>query len=287
MATRDYTYQIKLNPSNPNAPKTTGNTTNPDPITDADGTLNMNETFVLNGVTYTVIGIKTSPLPNTGGEFIAQDSGGDRFLFTDTAYSSNTTIGFSTSGSVPICFLADTLIETSRGEVPVEQLQRGDLVRTVEGDLVPVKWLGRQTISRLFAPSESSYPIRIMAGALAPNVPRRDLFVSPDHALLVDGLLVQASALVNDRSIMQVADMPRTFMYYHIETEGHRNILAEGAAAETFVDNVARQRFDNYDEFAALYPEAASIVEQALPRVTARRLLPRRVSERLKFRAAA
>ena len=284
MPTHDYTYRIKLNPSTPNSSKTTGQTTNPAPLTDADGTLNVNETFVISGVTYTVIGIKS---PNVGGgEFIAQDSGGTQYLFTDTSYASNTTITYG-GGSVPICFLAGTLIETSRGEVPVQELKRGDLVRTVEGDLVAVTWLGRQTISRLFAPSESSYPICIKAGALAPNVPRRDLFVSPDHALLVDGLLVHASALVNGTSIVQMTDMPRTFMYYHVETEGHRNILAEGAAAETFVDNVSRQRFDNYDEFAALYPEPPSIPEQTLPRVTSRRLLPRRVAERLNFRAAA
>ena len=190
--------------------------------------------------------------------------------------------------SVPAtCFFPGTLIRTDRGDVAVENLAIGDQLVTVERDLVPVKWVGRQTVRRLFAPRETSYPICIKAGALAENVPSRDLYVSPDHAMLVDGLLVNASALVNDTSIVQVAEVAETFTYFHIETEGHRNILAEGAAAETFVDNVTRRRFDNYAEYEALYPDAAAIIEQTCPRVTARRLLPRRIAARLTFRANA
>jgi len=46
--------------------------------------------------------------------------------------------------------------------------------------------------------------------------------------------------------------------YVHLELEEHDAILAEGAAAETFVDAESRVLFDNAAEFAALYPGAAA-----------------------------
>jgi hypothetical protein len=77
------------------------------------------------------------------------------------------------------------------------ELNRGDLVVTADGRTVMVDWLGVQTISLKFADKLRVLPIRIKTGALAENVPSRDLLVSPDHALLVEGALIQAGALVN------------------------------------------------------------------------------------------
>ena len=37
-------------------------------------------------------------------------------------------------------------------------------------------------------------PIRIHRNAIAPNQPHRDLLVSPDHALFIDGVLVRPDA---------------------------------------------------------------------------------------------
>jgi Hint domain len=82
----------------------------------------------------------------------------------------------------------------------VETLKRGDLVLTSDGRSVPVDWLGIQTVSLMFADKMRVLPIRIRAGALAENGPSRDLLVSPDHALLVDGALIQAGTLVNGTS---------------------------------------------------------------------------------------
>jgi hypothetical protein len=57
-----------------------------------------------------------------------------------------------------------------------------------------VAWLGKQTVSMVFADPLRSLPIRIKAGALDDNIPARDLLISPDHALLVAGVLVHAGA---------------------------------------------------------------------------------------------
>ena len=146
----------------------------------------------------------------------------------------------------PLCFMSGTMISTPFGEIAVETVKRGDLVLTTKGQVAPVSWVGRQTVSRRFADPLRVLPIRIKAGALADNVPSRDLLLSPDHAVLVEGALIQAGALVNGTSIVREKDVPETFTYYHVELDDHSLILAENTPAETFVDNVDRMDFDNW-----------------------------------------
>ncbi len=184
-----------------------------------------------------------------------------------------------------ICFVAGTMIRTSDGEVPVETLKRGDLVLTNDGRSVPVDWLGVQTVSLRFADKMRVLPIRVRAGALAENVPSRDLLVSPEHALLVEGALIQAGALINGTSILRETNVPTTFAYYHIEVEDHSLILAENTPAETFVDNVERLAFDNWKEHEALYPNGKHVNELPYPRAKSHRQVP--VSTRVMIGARA
>ena len=179
------------------------------------------------------------------------------------------------------------MIATPGGERPVETLEIGDIILAADGSTRAVRWIGRQSVVSVFANPLRSYPIRIAAGALGDGLPKRDLFLSPDHALLVDGVLVQAGALVNHTSITRVMQPGERFTYYHIETEDHALILAEGAPAETFVDNVTRRTFDNYAEYEALYGEETAIPELDLPRAMSQRQVPRATRERLAAVATA
>lgn len=191
------------------------------------------------------------------------------------AYFGNTNNSVSATEALNVkCFYPGTLIRTPSGEVAVETLKHGDLVLTHDGREIPVAWLGRQTVSTVFAEKNRVLPIRIKAGALAENVPARDLLVSPDHAMFVDGILIHAGALVNDTSIVREANVPTVFTYYHVEVADHSLILAEGACAETFVDNVDRLGFDNWDEYEVLYPEGKSVAELPFPRAQSRRQVP-------------
>jgi Hint domain len=185
------------------------------------------------------------------------------------------------------CLMLGTLVRTPEGEAPVETLQRGTLVLTADGEAKQVVWLGRQTIDSRFADPDRNWPIRIVAGALAENVPCRDLLVSPDHALLVGGILIQAGALVNGTSIRRESQIPEKFVYYHVELDDHSLILAENVPAETFVDNVDRRHFDNWAEHEALYPEGRAIAELPQPRAKARRQVPASIRVALAERAIA
>lgn len=172
------------------------------------------------------------------------------------------------------CFYPGTRIATPTGEQAVETLRIGDLVLTSDGAARPVRWMGRQSVSTRFQDPLRVLPVRIRAGAFAPGLPHRDLLVSPDHALLLGSILVQAGALVNGLSILREAIVPERFTYHHIELADHSLILAEGAAAETFIDNVNRLRFDNWEEHRTLYPDATEMLELPYPRAQSARQVP-------------
>lgn len=182
------------------------------------------------------------------------------------------------------CYYPGTRIGTPAGEVPVEDLHIGDAVLTADGDARPVRWIGRNTVSTRFGDPLRILPIRIKAGALGDGLPARDLLVSPDHAVLVEDVLIQAGALVNGISVIRESQVPETFTYYHVELAAHALLLAEGTPAETFVDNIDRMAFDNWAEHEALYG-AAPIAEMPYARVKAARQLPARLRQKMQARA--
>ena len=185
-----------------------------------------------------------------------------------------------------ICFAAGTLIATPDSETPVETLQIGDLITTTDGRAVLVKWLGRQTHTRAavnMALPERVQPVRIRAGALGGGLPKRDLTVTADHGMVLDGLVINASALVNGETIDFVpgAELGDSLTVYHIETEAHDVILANGAASETFIDAAGRAAFDNCQEYLDLYGAERIIPEMKHPRISSPRLLPTAIRQRL------
>jgi hypothetical protein len=168
------------------------------------------------------------------------------------------------------CYCRGTLIQTERGEARVEDLAIGDMVVTVSGEAKPIKWIGRRSYAgRFIADNPEVLPIVVRAGALAPEIPARDLWLSPGHALVLDGVLVRSKDLVNGMTIQQ-ADAVDQVDYFHLEFEAHEVILAEGAPAESYVECDNRQGFHNAHEFAALYPnDARAPFSYCLPRVEA------------------
>jgi len=158
------------------------------------------------------------------------------------------------------CYCLGTLIETERGERPVEALAIGDLVRTHSGALRPVKWIGERSYAgRFILGRKDLLPVCFEAGSLGENergetTPLRDLWVSPHHAMLIDGVLIEAKDLINDLTIYQ-ADRADEVCYFHIELDSHDVIVAEGAYSESFIDDDTRAMFHNAADYHALYPD--------------------------------
>jgi Hint domain len=191
----------------------------------------------------------TDTLTTTGdGTLQFVGDSGKTFLFTSDGHGgTDVTIA---------CFRRGTRILAERGEVPIESLKIGDRVMTASGITRPLRWIGRRSYSGETAwGNREVLPIRIRAGALGDGLPHRDLWVSPEHAMFIDGMLIPAAALVNGASIVQEEAVDEV-TYLHLEFDSHAVIYAEGAAAESFVDDDSRAMFDNAAEYARLYPHA-------------------------------
>ncbi len=184
--------------------------------------------------------------------------------------------------TVDFCFAAGTQIATPSGFTLVEELAIGDLICRADGGTTAVKWLGHQTAQKCFAGLRMQ-PVRLRAGALGNGLPHTDLTVTADHGMIVDGYVVNASALINGDSIdwVPMADLPDRFTVYHVETEEHDVILANGAASETFIDVAGRAAFDNYAEYLDLYGAERIIPEMTRHRITTQRLLPEAIKARI------
>jgi hypothetical protein len=105
-------------------------------------------------------------------------------------------------GAAIVCYLRGTRILTTEGERRIEDLKIGDAVLTLSGESKPIKWIGRQQFKKSTACWPKDFePIRISRSAIAEEIPHRDLYVSPMHALYIDEVLIPAKHLVNGRSI--------------------------------------------------------------------------------------
>ena len=152
------------------------------------------------------------------------------------------------------CFLGDTRIRTPDGEIAIEDLEIGDLVETLNGAL-PVKWIGRRTFRRTVSRWPLSVaPIRVARFGLDDQYPHRDLYLSPEHCLFIDGALIPVKWLVNGRSVVSAAmDDSEVITYFHVELDSHEVIFAEGAPVETLIVESGRERFGNFIEYERLY----------------------------------
>jgi autotransporter passenger strand-loop-strand repeat protein len=161
------------------------------------------------------------------------------------------------------CYRSGTRILTDRGEVAVEVLRVGDLVRTVlSGTLMPIIWVGRREVDCARHPQPRKvWPVRVAAGAFGDRRPHSDLFLSPDHAVYVEDVLIPIRHLINGSSIVQVPVERAT--YHHVELAEHDVLLAEGLPAESFLDMRDGTKYSNRSGPVRLYPDFSARMWEA------------------------
>ncbi|HET8997333.1 MAG TPA: Hint domain-containing protein, partial [Acetobacteraceae bacterium] len=237
-----------------------------------------NELWITDG---TVAGTSMIEALPAGSAIASMKSDGSQVLFTynttlgdvlnvtdgtaagTTAITGASSPGYGLTGSAsavigPPCFLAGTTLATGRGTRAVEHLRVGDAVLTADGSLRKVIWIGHRHVDADQHPQpEAILPVVVRADAIAPGVPQRDLYLSPDHAIYLNGVLIPVKYLVDGCNILPAAHLRRP-VYYHVELDCHDLLLAEGLAAESFLDTGQRGMFAGADEPRLLHPAMAN-----------------------------
>ena len=168
------------------------------------------------------------------------------------------------------CLLRGTNIRTTIGERKVEDLAIGDLLPTVFGGVRPIQWIGRFPIKKTDPSrpwSKEALPVRVARSALAPEVPHADLYVTGEHALLIDGLLIPAGNLINGTTITR--HEAREFdelEYFNIKFEGHDVMYAEGAPVETLRE--VNEFAANFAEYFRMYGDSKTQETRCAPWVS-------------------
>ncbi|OAG75179.1 outer membrane protein/adhesin family protein [Acetobacter malorum] len=187
----------------------------------------------------TIADVNVSGQHFTAGKYSATGAG------PLTVSSDGTSLSIEAVGSV--CFLPGTLLSTPTGEVAVEDVQVGDTLLTFENGkpvAQPVVWVGsRRAEVRAGLPlDEAGWPVRVRQNALADGVPGKDLLITPEHCLYLDGQFVPVRMLVNGETIAYDQTI-RAYTYYHVETAQHAVIMADGALTESYLDTGNRRAF--------------------------------------------
>lgn len=181
------------------------------------------------------------------------------FTYEIESTSGESAVGFIIIDTVP-CFVAGTLIRTAQGEVPVERLSVGDLVRTRDDGLQPVRWIGTRVV-----PAEGKMaPVHIAPnsfgthGALAVS-PLHRVLVQNMHAELLYGsseVLVAARDLIGGYGVTQKSG--GWVKYVHLLFDRHQVIWSNGLPSESFLpgpQTTGSFEQDMVRELQAIFPE--------------------------------
>ncbi len=172
-------------------------------------------------------------------EYVPGDPEAGTVFFND-----GTTMTFSEIEKVIPCFTPGTMIATPTGERPVEDLRVGDRVVTRDNGLQEIAWIGSKTLSgKQLASSPHLRPVLVRAGSLGNGLPERDMFLSPNHRVLVassmtqlyfeeNEVLVAAKHLVGAAGVHQVETIGTT--YIHFMCANHEVVLSNGSWTESF-----------------------------------------------------
>ncbi|MDN5786730.1 Hint domain-containing protein [Pseudorhodobacter sp.] len=150
----------------------------------------------------------------------------------------------ATPGTTNICFTAGTLIETPTGVSLIEDLRPGDLVMTRDHGAQPVRWLWskRRTVAEMTV-NPKLRPVRFAKGSLGDGLPKRDLYLSQHHRVLVASAIAQrifetpevliAAHCLTGLPGVETVLPPTDVFYFHLLLDAHEILLAEGTASES------------------------------------------------------
>ena len=207
-------------------------------------------------------------LTNVHKDAVNSENGYVEFL--DTSGTVIGTLTFTDIETVIPCFTPGCLIMALEGEVPVEDLEVGDMVMTRDHGYQPIRWVGRRDLgAEELAANPAFAPVCIPQGAFGADMPERDLVVSPQHRILMHGakaeilfgeheVLIAATHLVGFQGVHRT--QPKTVSYIHILFDEHEIVRSDGAWTESFQpgdQTMGPMHSAQRAEILALFPELA------------------------------
>lgn len=145
---------------------------------------------------------------------------------------------------VAVCFTPGTRIDTKRGAALVETLQVGDQILTKDHGYQRIKWVGRKSLCHAeLCAAPTLQPILIAKDALGPNLPDRDMMVSPQHRMLVGNAATQLwfgedEVLVPAKHLTCLAGVEKLNLekveYIHFMFEHHEVVRSDNTWSESF-----------------------------------------------------
>lgn len=204
--------------------------------------------------------------PPSGWYFVPEPDSAFTVGATLGSYQSHTSSGWDYA--TVTCFANGTLIETDEGPRRVEDLGDGAQLRLADGRLTPLlAVICTHVPDCLLAGDDKMKPVKISAGALGLGLPKRDLWVSRQHRMLVRSAI--AERMFGAPEVLlpahRLCALPGIFLdheresvsYYHLVVEGHDLVLAEGTPSESFYpgnEALAALPAEARAEFEALFP---------------------------------
>ena len=177
-----------------------------------------------------------------------------------------------TESAPVICLTEGCLIATPGGETLIEDLEVGQLVETLSNGAQPIRMIYSRTLSGVdYRDDRRLWPVRIGQGALGFGLPRRDLWVSPQHRMVFrhiriplmfgeEAVFVKAKSLCAAFDNVRVDASRRAVTYFHLVFDRHEILFAEGAATESFHPGpagIAALDPEAREELFAIFPELA------------------------------
>ncbi len=186
------------------------------------------DTFWIIRIDGTNVGISGPTLPTPGLTYTVDNQPPD---------------GSNDGNQVPVdmvpCFTANALLQTDTGWVPICELLPGDTVMTADDGLQKIRWIGSTRVAGRGL-TDRLQPVKIPKDCFGEGVPFQDLFVSPQHRLMIrDNALAYHFA---ETEVFVAAKHLKSGQqqcvvgveYWHLMFERHQVVVANGLETESF-----------------------------------------------------
>jgi len=166
--------------------------------------------------------------------------------FNNDPYLNNSSYdSFTTLDPALNCFLQGTLIlTTSRGYVPIEDLQDGESLKTTKGETIL-----RKKLYRCVQGTQENLPYKIPQNHYGDNTPTQDTFLSPLHCLYKNGnwFCMCQSSFLQDSTLLN-----QPLHYYHLLTTDYNMdyIYCNGLISESL-----KPSKENYELYKDCFDE--------------------------------